>query len=65
MPRAIIPPRLLARQVPQLIAAAKRDVDGAVDVIDDRTTTLESGLPAGLQDTIDAYELRLTALETA
>lgn len=55
MPRAIIPPHLLARQVPQLIAAAKRDVEGAVEEWGELTGPLSA--QADLQSALDGKQV--------
>ena len=57
MPRAVIPPRLQARQLAQQVAVAHREAASAEAIL------IESGIPPDLADTIASLEATATSLE--
>ena len=63
MPRAVIPPRLQARQLAQQVAVAHREAASAEAILIEQIETVESGIPPDLADTIASLEATATSLE--
>lgn len=67
MPRAKIPERFTGVQLRQQVAAATREAQGAVDVIEERVVVVETatdGLDvAAIDAKLTEYETRIDALE--
>ena len=63
MPRAKLPERLAARQVPQLVAVSKRLADGAAKSLQVEIDTVSAAVPPDLSAAVANLDARVSALE--